>query len=1463
MGNQSSKRKRVNILLITLFILVAPFSLYFLLYYSGQKDYFTNRNFRLLAVLGRGIEKKVDAIGTAYSTAADKVARSYYKPHKPGDKCKELDRKDLEHLKTDSLSSVLDARQLQTVIIASESQNSAPPGLTLEIKRQGGTRWLDFDYLARPDDSCPPVGIHAQSNLDDFVTAFFNRFVGGKDFNSVFIADADGKVLYQWSPDELGLTDFNALTTRNQGKIDFERFKQNGNVADVVVAETDYKFFAQPIDLSLAKTNSQDRQPIKWVAGGLVRTAQLNSESRAISYTVLIVFTFLLILIVLSFPFLKLVFMRSKDVMGVADLYFLAFSTLVGSALLTAFLAYTLIYFDLEHRMDDQLIMLSNQIVGNFEAEVGSACQQMEALNNNKDELKTELDAAQEPNEAENTPTATATTQPSPPNEISCGDAKEANGQNRKRCFGRKGVPVDPLLNDYPYLTNAAWVDSSGQQRIKWTTKPTTPSLVPVSDRAYFQDIQADRFWNYKWKDQNSHKYYLEPVYSRTTGSQQVILAMRPGKEGGWVSTIDFAAVSLIHGVLPKDLGYGYCVINNEGEVLFHSDDTRNQVENFLRESDNDTYLRSVILAHESKSMNAQYLGVGHRLFVTPIPNTPWTLVTFRDKQIARAGCLEFIAYAIYLFCVYALVLLILWGIYYIWKREDRSALLWPYEKRAANYYLSIAVNLVLALVLALAIASFNRWLVAILLVILPGIGFLVHHFNLKADLADCGGSLQRFIETKTNLAPHLRSHNLRKDFGKFARKLKTLIEKHTPLNYKHGYVLTLVSLLMLVSVFPMLAFFKFAYDREMRLFVSLGQINLARGLEERAGRIQSQYLLSDLEKPARTNASELVARRLDLTDVNKGHGAPYSDVYANFFFNSKFEARQETAPSQQASPASDSFDAAFEWIVPFQNSLSLVVRGLTRSMAGNNATSLLRPQANPHRQILYTEETVDGVPAHTILHVESDSASLGRGQSPFWWLGLIFILLIIPTFLIWLITFVGRRVFLLNTDEPIVSYGDTVAKCPPAQNLLVVASRFTSKNKFFEYLKGNGFEVKDLRKKIIDQWWVDPLEEQLSAATNGDKQELSAAVTEGDKVAIKQTADISKIVIDYFEYKLEDPGFNIQKAEIVEYLLNRNKTLIVTSAVDLAAYRFKQSNSNPPLEGVNHIDEETDRTGVFNLLRRFYLEDTRNPKPFVKQLEDYEAQLHIDHVSDDRLSRQEQRRVKGVLQTIKRECKSRAYLQSVGRSLLGLDDPDDADKSMTSKFPDLAKLKKLQQPAIGEAKNPTHQQPNNLMNNCLKLDDLRELNTERIYSRVQDRCNAYYYALWETCSREEKLTLVHLATHRLISSRNPSLRRLLRSGLVSREPFLRPMNETFSRFVAAQATEVNLQAWKGTEEPSIWEDLKVPFLIILVVAGGFLFVSQRDLYNSTLAFVTAFAATMPAIFKVLGLFPGAKVGGS
>jgi hypothetical protein len=80
-------------------------------------------------------------------------------------------------------------------------------------------------------------------------------------------------------------------------------------------------------------------------------------------------------------------------------------------------------------------------------------------------------------------------------------------------------------------------------------------------------------------------------------------------------------------------------------------------------------------------------------------------------------------------------------------------------------------------------------------------------------------------------------------------------------------------------------------------------------------------------------------------------------------------------------------------------------------------------------------------------------------------------------------------------------------------------------------------------------------------------------------------------------------------------------------------------------------------------------------------------------------------------------------------------------------------------------------------------------------------------------------------------------------------------MNKSFKHFVIEETSPEKLASWKRDERGSVWDTLRVPFFVILVSAAAFLFVSQRELYNSALALVSALAVAMPTIFKVLGMF--------
>jgi len=68
---------------------------------------------------------------------------------------------------------------------------------------------------------------------------------------------------------------------------------------------------------------------------------------------------------------------------------------------------------------------------------------------------------------------------------------------------------------------------------------------------------------------------------------------------------------------------------------------------------------------------------------------------------------------------------------------------------------------------------------------------------------------LWRFLSSFIILkgGPKLERH--REAFGKF-------VGRHTPFNYRSGYIMALVTLFLLTSVLPMLASFKISYDREM-----------------------------------------------------------------------------------------------------------------------------------------------------------------------------------------------------------------------------------------------------------------------------------------------------------------------------------------------------------------------------------------------------------------------------------------------------------------------------------------------------------------------------------------------------------------------------------------------------------------------------------------------------------------------
>ena len=149
-------------------------------------------------------------------------------------------------------------------------------------------------------------------------------------------------------------------------------------------------------------------------------------------------------------------------------------------------------------------------------------------------------------------------------------------------------------------------------------------------------------------------------------------------------------------------------------------------------------------------------------------------------------------------------------------------------------------------------------------------------------------------------------------------------------------------------------------------------------------------------------------------------------------------------------------------------------------------------------------------------------------------------------------------------------------------------------------------------------------------------------------------------------------------------------------------------------------------------------------------------------------------------------------------------------------------------------------------------------LDLEQLLIEMGERSENYYQALWESCSSEERVVLGQVATERLVNEKSSqTVRSLMARGLVERRPYFDVMNETFRRFVLTRPSDqdvTQLQSQHGT-----WDNVRWPFLLLVGATAAVFFGTQRELFQQTIGIVTAVAATLPTLVKVVS-FVGRQI---
>ena len=610
----------------------------------------------------------------------------------------------------------------------------------------------------------------------------------------------------------------------------------------------------------------------EWIVCGLVQSDRFTRDTLAIPSTAVLGFVVVLLFIFFLSPFIKLSLLRSKERLRARDCILLAVSTFLGTALLS-FVVLDAYYYGLQFQdeMDEQLKSVAHSMQDNLNREEGAIWRQLDKFDTAKQHSPLSEDLAAIQN-AERISRQGGTPADIKQGEKSC-HQQSTDGQDpyvceRTNLLGDEGSA--PALV-YPYLNFVYWDDDEGKgmQRIKWTFQQQVTPFVKESDQLFFGGIKKEADW--LKQDHSPAKYQpvrgIDSIYSVNSGKNIATYwklegpeepdtkkLSEPGSSSGGSRLLSASLVtrpvSLIGPVLPAD--YQFAVVNKDGLVLFHSDSTKNRIENFLAECDDNDKLRSLLSERASDFVNVYYAGRRQRLYVSPLQHVVeadagddgarqvvpdagpealrgdslWSLVVFEDMLPAETMNSEALTTSSIVFVLYAGILFVAWALIHTCWRGYPRKWFWPDGEKAAAYRLVTLLN---GFILAAFLVCILR--AAPEMVVLAG--FLIPAFALVLTFLIVNHQDGEWAGRK---APSAEDRNVT---GQEASSSGNHSERP---RWEASHAWARVSLLIVVAVLPCFAFFRVSFDFEKMLLISRGQHKLINSLRERQERVRSDY---------------------------------------------------------------------------------------------------------------------------------------------------------------------------------------------------------------------------------------------------------------------------------------------------------------------------------------------------------------------------------------------------------------------------------------------------------------------------------------------------------------------------------------------------------------------------------------------------------------------------------------------
>jgi hypothetical protein len=1207
--------------------------------------------------------------------------------------------------------------------------------------------------------------------------------------------------------------------------------KEYGLMEEVSVGGKKYKLFLTPFTVN-AKHH--------FVIGGYMPLEDYIDEGKYLPGNAILWLVFGIVLVILMFPLLKVFLMtKAEPLLPRNVLTSLMSLHLLGSILIIILVNVYAYYFLIRGNADEQLRTLTKDIQTTFQSEVQAA---IDEADSSEAELVKVLRAYY--------PIKGSNLLP---------DLYRPVPDLRNYRIAKTGVAKRPetdsnynatsLGGGYRYFENIAWADSNGRQVIRWTNNNVTPSKLDVRNRDYFQAVMQGSLL----RTRRNQEYYFSAVSSWASRQKLAIIARRSRiqelfaqdtvqgrvvREGtnrnldpvtwkklydtlGKIKMISISAPlrSVFNPVLPY--GFGFCIVDERGDVQFHYDENRNLSENLVEECNDNVELNSLLNTGAADYFNAHYSGSNYRFYMQPIDRMPYYLVTFYDHEniwnqdldiVSASSILVLINMGIILLLILVTRMLSLSllsrTVLFIWI-EPKYHRKYAYQKATFGF---LAASLLLSVFSLFSNVGDELYLLAITW---GYIHLLIAYAYYVYERSDAQRKLRKInyirpmiimitlyliiaviflIKLQDGQNPFIWSQvALLLLLGSCLRFLpdKTVYTRDT--TYKPYYYLSLFSFILATAIVPTLLFFFLTFKEEQKLAIKYQQLDFVSALLHKKPftfyQPGADWKLS-YDFPFHYNyLADQITRDKDTVKFKKAvtnFGRLYNAIKPSF---SSYAKRIEYLNTE------DSVNASFDWSNSAgADTLRFRIAVLrTKTFAEGDYRILASKSVPTVFTLLYRQFT-----RSPLLHI----------------LFLLTALLILGG-LYALITRLIPRVFFFSRPRtlPLQMIDEKfIDALPRVNHVYVMGITNSGKNSMIKRSYA-GYTV-----HTLDIAWL-----FAGDATNDCTNTFAAqwkVVTDDLEAIKKDPAELEKrvVVVRHFDMKMNDLAVTEEKLKKLECLLSYK----VVKVVIASCRHFENMPLIEEADGKIKKDLSDRWANVMNNFCMFY----HRWKPGDTRLAIKKPDTPV-YTFDPKLE-----------ERFDKECAHSEYLYGL--------------------------LEPLKRSVYEEW---TTWQQTHTADDTVDRDIKDDLFGAFCY-KLQTLAHHYYLSLWQSLSGDEQRTLYDIAGDGLMNQRNHDVGdNLFALGLIRinhSETGYKVMNESFRRFVLTRIDKAEISKLHDEADPAhSWNRFQLPVILAVVALSLFLFVTQKDAFNNLVAYLGAAAAAIAGLLKILDVYSAPKTPGS